>query len=376
MSTPIPKQHRALFLSTTDKPLTIETRNTPEPGPGSVLVRILATSVRTNTPDVLQSSVASHGVPTSFVPGFISIGRVASVGPDTTKLSPRQLVFFNPWIVGRDSRDASCVSGLMEGFNEASHKLSHGEWRDSTFAEYAKLPLENCHVLNESRLFKDPKDGGLGYTLEDLTHLFSMLIPFGGLADIDIKSGETVVIAPATGRYGSAAARVALAMGARVIAIGRNASILSQLEAISPQLDTVQMTNDIERDTQALRSVIPEGADAFWDMSPPGASNSTHFRSSLNVLKHGARVSIMGFIPSGVSFSYMDILAGGLSIKGTQMCTQDQTRRLINMVESGVLPLARGARMGPVRMFKLEQWEECFAVVRREIGPGEIVIAP
>jgi hypothetical protein len=38
-----------------------------------------------------------------------------------------------------------------------------GEWRDSTYAEYAKAPLENCYPLNES-LLKDK----FGYGVDDL----------------------------------------------------------------------------------------------------------------------------------------------------------------------------------------------------------------
>lgn len=373
---PIPEKHQALLLPKAGEPLTIETHKTPEPGPGSVVVKVLAASVRTNTAEALQDTNNYYGIPSGSVPGSLAIARIAAIGPDTTILSPGQLVFFNPYVVGRDNKDAKFVLGMMGGFNDETRKLSHQEWRDSTFAEYARLPLENCHPLDEKRLFGKTQDGGLGYTFEDLTHIFSMLVPFGGLSDIDVKSGDTVIIAPATGRYGSGAVHLALAMGARVIAIGRNASILSQLNKISPRISTAQMVNDVEKDTEALRSVIPGGADAFWDMSPMGASTSTHFRSCLNVLKHGARVNIMGRVPSGVSFSYMDILVGSLWIKGTWMCTQEQTKRLLSMVESGVLPLGERAGMGPVRTFKLEQWKEALETAVKETSPGEIVIAP
>ena len=42
----------------------------------------------------------------------------------------------------------------------------NGEWRDATFAEYAKLPLENCHVLNEEVLL-----GRLGYRMVELQEM-------------------------------------------------------------------------------------------------------------------------------------------------------------------------------------------------------------
>ncbi|KPM43240.1 hypothetical protein AK830_g3338 [Neonectria ditissima] len=264
----------------------------------------------------------------------------------------------------------------MESLDEGSQALSRVEWRDSTYAEYAKLPLENCHPLDEQRLLGEAKDGGLGYSLEDLSHLFSMLIPFGGLADIDVKAGETIIIAPATGRYGSAAVHVALAIGARVIAIGRNGTVLSQLGAISSRLSTVRVTNDIDADTEALRSVAPKGVDAFWDMSPPVAGSSTHFRSCLNVLKNGGRITLMGSVASGVSFSYMDLLMGKLTIKGTWMCTRDETIRLLRMVESGALPLGAKAGMGPVRSFRLEQWKEALDAAAEHTEPGEVIISP
>jgi NADPH:quinone reductase-like Zn-dependent oxidoreductase len=98
-------------------------------------------------------------------------------------------------------------------------------WRDGTFAEYAKMPLENCIPLNETRLC-----GGLGYALQDLLYMHYMLVPFGGLRDIHLETGETVVVSPATGGFGGAAVQVAIAMGARVIAVGRNESKLAVLK--------------------------------------------------------------------------------------------------------------------------------------------------
>ncbi|KAM0428182.1 hypothetical protein ACHAPT_007083 [Fusarium lateritium] len=378
MASEIPSQNRVLVLAEAGKPLSLEVRPTPKSGPGSVLVRVLAVSLRANSPRVWLDPKDSHPLPIPFVPGFIAIARVAEIGPDTTRLQPGDLIFFDPYILGRDDPNAKYISGLMEGFNEGSRKLSRGEWRDSTLANYAKLPLENCHPLDEKRLFGDVKDGGLGYTLDDLTHLFSMLIPFGGLADVDVKAGDTVIIAPATGRYGSAAVHVALAMGARVIAIGRNGAVLEQLSSINPlRLKTVQITGNVEKDTESLREAAgPGGASVFWDMSPPGAGTSTHFASSLNALSQGARIGLSGSVLSGVSFDYMQIMFKGLTVRGTWMCTREQTRRLISMVETGALPLGSRAGMGPVRKFGLEEWKEALDVAAERIEPGEIVIVP
>ncbi|KAL0931555.1 isopropanol dehydrogenase [Colletotrichum truncatum] len=375
MSSENPTQNRVVVLHKIGQTAKLETRAVPSAGPGSAIIRVLAASVRANSPEVYGNPESGHPLPLPLVPGFISIGRVVDVGPDATKLEVGQLVLFDPYIQGRD-RGGIYISGLMEGFDEGSRKLSRGEWRDSTYADYAKIPLENCHPLDNARLLGDTKHGGLGYTIEDLTHMFSMLIPFGGLADIDVKSGETVIIAPATGRYGSAAVHLALAMGARIVAIGRNKNILQQLESINARISTVQLTNIVEKDVQSLRTACGGLADAFWDMSPPAAETSTHFKACLSVLTQGARVSLMGKVLSGVDFSYMDIIGRGLTVKGSWMCSPEQTRRLIKMVESGVLPLGQKAGMGPVHCFPLENWEQAWSAADTKREPGEIVIIP
>ncbi|KAJ0382866.1 hypothetical protein COL922a_011679 [Colletotrichum nupharicola] len=184
-----------------------------------------------------------------------------------------------------------------------------------------------------------------------------MLVPFGGLADIDVKSGDTVIVAPATGRYGSAAVHLALAMGAHVIAIGRNGPVLEQIASINARVSTVKLTNVVEQDTQMLRKACRGSADAFWDM-------------------HGAKVNLEGSVLSGINFGYMDILGRGLTIKGTWMCTPEQTERLIKMVETGVLPLGRKAGMEPVQKFRLEDWEQAWDAAEEKREPGEIVIMP
>lgn len=92
-----------------------------------------------------------------------------------------------------------------------------------------------------------------------------LFVPFGGLRDIDLKPGETIIVAPATGTFGSAAVKVALAMGARVIAMGRNVFKLSARKPTSPdtnKIEIVPITNDLATDLAALQAF--GAADAFF----------------------------------------------------------------------------------------------------------------
>lgn len=370
-----PSDNTVLVLDSVGQPLRTEVRPIPKAGYGSVVIRVLAASIRANSPSVYEDPESGHPLPIPFVPGFAAIGRIHEAGPDASRLKPRQLVFFDPYIRGRDNDEAIYVSGLMHWYNEASGKLAKDIWRDSTYAQYARVPLENCHPLDE-RLLASLEDGGLDYTIEDLTHMFSMLIPFGGLADIDVKAGETIIIAPATGRYGSAAVHLTLAMGAKVIAVGRNTRVLSEISGISSRVRTVQLSNEVEEDTNAIMAAAQNPIEAFWDMSPMAASASSHFQSCLRALSIGGRVSIMGAVSPDVGFGYMDILVRGLTIKATLMCTMEHTKRMIRMVETGVLPLATRAKMGKVKTFGLPQWGQAFNYARDHKEPGEVVFIP
>lgn len=370
----LPETHRVLQLESTEEPLQVKTVPTPQPGPGSAVVQVLASAVISYSGD-LYNGKRQYPFPMPMVPGCTGIGRVVAVGPDATTLTPGTLVLLECTIRGRDNSSAVMLSGIVQGFTEASARLMHGEWRDSTYAQYCRFPLENCIRLNETRLLGEPSAGGLGYRVEDLTHMFRLLVPYGGLDDVGLKPGETIIVAPATGQFSSAAVRVALAMGAgRVVAMGRNEGALKQLRELNERVSTVKITGDVEADAAALRTWGL--ADAFFDISPPMAAGSTHFKSGIAALRNGGRVSLMGGLPSDVSFAYEDFMVRGLSMKGTWMYTREQIDGFLRLVECGLLSLSKkgGLRVGAT--FGLEQWREAFEAARVAQTDETVAILP
>lgn len=279
----LPATHRALVLSSVRDPLDITlvpNHPTPSPVPGSAVVRILATGVISYAGEV-YSGIRSYPFPKPMVPGSSAIGRVAAVGPDAASLKPGQLVFLDSFVRGRDDDAARILLGLSDGVTDGSRKLMRDAWRDGTFAEYARLPLENCYALDEARLLGSghaDDEGGLGYAVEDLLAIGNMLVPYGGLRDVGLQAGEKVVVAPATGMFGGSAVPVALAMGAgKVVAMGRNEEMLARLRELGPRVRTVSIVGDVEAETKALREDGP--ANVFFDISPPGTAGSSYFKA-------------------------------------------------------------------------------------------------
>jgi D-arabinose 1-dehydrogenase-like Zn-dependent alcohol dehydrogenase len=170
-------------------------------------------------------------------------------------------------------------------------------WRDGTMAEYVKMPLENCYPLNEERLCRE-----LGYTLPDLMYLLFLLVPYGGLRDIDVQPGETVVVCPATGGFSAAGVLVAAGMGAKVIAASRNEKELARVKKYVRQsqgssIETVAITGDEAADMASIQRY--GSIDAIIDLTPFGADESTHLKTAMQCLRRGGRVSLMGLVNFG-----------------------------------------------------------------------------
>ncbi|KAE8547720.1 hypothetical protein EYB25_009513 [Talaromyces marneffei] len=380
----LPQTHKALILTSIGEPLHVATSHpTPELTAGSAIIKVLCAGLLSYSRDIYNGT-RKYTLPTPSIPGSGAIGRVVALGADATSLREGDLVLCDIYLRGRDDRDVGALMGVHDGHSERAKRMVHGEWRDSTYAEYVKLPLENCFRLNEEKLLGPAMVSagggrtGLGYSVEELLHLTTFAVPYGGLRDVGLDVCETVLIAPATGMFGSAAVKVALAMGANVIAMGRNGKALEQLQSDhlnttggtgkGCRLETVLITNNIQAETAAIASFgLP--VDVYFDISPPSASESTHLRSGILSVRHGGRVSLMGGIKGDVSVPLGHVMHANMTIKGKWMYERDDILRLIKMAESGRLRVDGGS----VKKYALEQWEEAFEVAAREAGPGRLV---
>lgn len=190
-----------------------------------------------------------------------------------------------------------------------------------------------------------------------------------------------MIIAPATGRFGGGAVTTAIAMGATVVACGRNETILSELKEVfhsSGRFETVTITGDIEADTAAMISVSRnggKGADAFLDFSPAAASKSTHIASAMAALKPFGRACFMGGIYGNVEINYFSLMMKSLKIQGRFMYSRDMVVKLIKMVEKGNLKLGQDATgMRTVRTFGLDRIYEAIDLASKERGWGKQVL--
>ena len=368
---------KALIFTSSSSPPTVMSMPTPEVVAGTALVRPLASPIVHYSKNIFfNANLRNYSFPLPIVAGTSAIARLIAAPPDApTLLSAEagQLCWIDPVIRACDDLgDTKMLQGLSGSHSAKSRVLMDGEWRHGTFAEIAKVPLESIHLLNQARLLGKREDGGLAYKMEDLCYISSMLVPYGGLADVGIKPGETVVIAPATGAFGSAAVIVALAMGADVVAMGRNEQSLADLKAVDPhRIKTVKISGDVDTDKAAILSAAGRAPEVFFDISPPGAAQSSHIMAGIMSLRIRGRVSFMGGPRGDISFPYRRFVIDSLTLKGTWMYTSAQADELIRMVESGRLKIGSQAGIKCAGIFELEQWEEAFTIAQEKGGrPG------
>lgn len=358
-------------LVSRDDKLFVEQVPTPEITGGSVIVKIISTSAVA----VLSARKKALALPSSFIAGANAVGRVVVTSSDTTSLEPGQLVLVDSHIRARDApNDANIILGLFHGTNEKSNRLMQSSWLGGSCAEYTRVPLENAHAVDEELLCG--KDG-LGYAIEDINYMSPLAIVYGGFRAINVQVGESVVVAPATGHFSGAAVKTALALGARVIAVSRNAGAMEKLKEAfgSERLVTVQTSNNVEETTSRIIGANRgRPVDAFFDIAPPASSgSSTHIESCINALKVRGRVALMGINYDKLPISYFNIMSKQLTIRGVYMYEREEIKDLIKMVEYGVLKIGEKGGLRTIGRYKIDEFEKALEKMENRFAPTDLV---
>lgn len=142
------------------------------------------------------------------------------------------------------------------------------------------------------------------------------------------------------------------------------------------RLNIVQNTGDVDADVKALTKDGTDTADVFFDISPGEAVKSPHYKSCIQALRRGGRVSYMGThyeLPlPGVTMMLNDI-----TFKCKWMYESDDMREMIRLAEIGYLKLGEANGIRTVGKFPLEKFDEAFDMCSKRSGPGlQVIIAP
>lgn len=355
-----PLTNRALWLSSFDKPLELIDLPVPTATPGSAVVKVLNTVLFPYAEEIHEGKLTVFNLQLPLVPHPSQIGRIHAVGPDAVTAKPGDLVFFSAPVSARDDPEVSIVQGHHGGEGPRGRALMQGEWRDGALQQYQKVPLENVFVLDEGRLC-----GQLGYTPADLHEISFYGMAAGSLCEAaGLRAGETVLIGPATGTYGGITSDMALAMGANVIAMGRNKDLLEGLArklGHHERFSYVVMTGDDAADAAAILKASPKGrgVEVYNDWAPAAVEGSPFFSAAIQTVRPEGRVVLSG-APSGhIRVPYTLVMHKNIRMIGKVIVGRGGIEQTIKMVESGLLKL--GKRGGSTHdVYALEDHHEAF----------------
>jgi len=323
--------------------LSIEDVPIPTPGPGEVLVKIVATGVcHTDLHAADGDWPVKPAVP--FIPGHEGAGIVAALGPGVTGLTEGDPVGI-AWLHDACGACEYCMTG-WETLCERQHNSGYSV--NGTFAEYAV-----GSAAYVGRLPSRPDFRALAPIL------CAGVTTYKGIKETDVRPGEWLVVS-GVGGLGHIAIQYARAMGLHVAAV------------------------DVSEEKIALAGAL--GADLAVDARSPGAvdevvertGGGAHgvlvtavsvpaFGQALRMVRRKGTVSLVGLPPGDFPTPIFDVVLKRITIRGSIVGTrQDLTEALAFAAEGKVRAHIHHAR--------LEDVNDVFAALRAGTVDGRMVL--
>ena len=239
--------------------LTVEEVPLPAPAPGEVLIEVKAAAI--NPSDIKNVQGKMHLTTVPRIPGRDFAGLIVKG-----------------------------VEGQVVGQPVFGSGGDLGFARDGSHAEYVAVPATAVVPLPKNLSFAQAAGIGVAY-----------LTAWAALVNAaEIKPGENVLILGTTGAVGSAAARIAHSVGARVIGTVRNK--LSITPAGFLPVDHWIDLESTDLGTGARQATNGRGADVVFDLV-----GGQMFEASLNALAwRGRQIAISSSPEPRVSFNLVD----------------------------------------------------------------------
>src|SRR5258707_263472 len=272
---------------------------TPEPRPGSVLVRIEASALMSYLKAYVEGKLPVYNPPPGpFTIGTNGVGVIEAVGREVWHLHPGQrVVLSSHFVAGENVENPAQVLIGLTASPDAAQMLA--DWPDGTLAEYALMPMEAI----------TPAEGLDHIDATQLVAIGRCIIPYGGLLRGRLAAGEILVVNGATGAYGTAAVLLGVAMGAaQVIAAGRKQGPLEAVaRAAGPRVSTVTLTGDVQKDASALREAAGGGVHMAFDIVGQ-ARDPKATLAALHSLHRGGGLVLMGSMTTDLPIPYMTLM--------------------------------------------------------------------
>jgi NADPH:quinone reductase-like Zn-dependent oxidoreductase len=286
---------------------------TPQPGPGQVLVKLKAAAL--NRLDLwVRQGWPGIRLEYPHIPGADGAGEIAALGEQVSGRQVGERVVINSNL-GCGVCDF-CIAG--EDNRCRSWELL-GETRRGTYAEYVSIPASHAYPIPTG--FPEEQAAAAALVFHTAWH---SLIERGQL-----RPGESVLVIGAAGGVNSACIQIAKKAGATVYVVGSGAAKLAVAESLGADF-LIDRSHEADWSKAVFRLTGKRGVDVVVDNV--GTTYPLSFRAACK----GGRILTVGNT-GGAKFEIDNryIFGKHLSLLGSTMGTQADFSKVMQMVCAG-----------------------------------------
>jgi len=337
------KTMKAAVVRAFGKPLTIEELPVPSPGPGEVLVKIMATGVCHTDLHAADGDWPVKPTP-PFVPGHEGAGIVAALGAGVTNLKEGDAVGI-AWLHDACGSCEHCITG-WETLCESQHNSGYGV--NGSFAEYALGAAAYVGRLPASVDFA---------AIAPI--LCAGVTTYKGIKETEARPGEWLAIS-GIGGLGHLGIQYAKAMGLRVVALDVSEEKLALARSRGAELAVNAKASD------AVAQVIACTNGGAHGVLVTAASPSA-FSQALQLARRRGTVSLVGLPPGTFAMPIVDMVLKRITVRGSIVGTRKDLAEALEFA-------ARGKVRAHIHEARLEDINPVFAELRAGKVDGRVVL--
>ncbi len=341
----MPKIMKAALCHAIGTPLKIEHLPVPTPGPGEVLIKVVACGVCHSDLHAIDGDWTPHpNLP--LIPGHEVAGHVAALGAGVEhfKIGDRIGV---PWLYSSCGHCEFCLAG-METICKSAEATGYS--KPGGYAEYMIADAAFCGVIPDSA---------------DLHEIAPILCAgvttYRGLKRTGVKPGQWMAVS-GIGGLGHIAVQYAIAMGMRVAAVDVSDEKLALAKSYGAEI----VINAKDEDpVKAIQAKIGGCHGAVVT-----AVSARAFEQSVGMLRNGGAVSWIG-LPGGkadeIRLTISSIVNTEISVRGSNVGTRQDLQEAVDFA-------ARGRVTAKIEKRRLEDIADVFARMKRGEINGRVVL--
>jgi alcohol dehydrogenase, propanol-preferring len=339
----IAKTMKAAVVLEFGKPLVVEERSVPAPGPGELLVEVVACGVCHTDLHAADGDWPVKPTP-PFIPGHETVGRVAAVGAGVDDFKRGDPVGI-AWLHDACGKCEFCITG-WETLCTAQHNSGYST--DGGFAQYAIASAAYAGRLPD----------GLDFA-EMAPIICAGVTTYKGIKETEAKPGEWLAIS-GLGGLGHVAVQYAKAMGLNVVGL----DVTKEKLALARSVGADMTVNALDAD--AVDQVVEAthgGAHGVLvtAVSPPA------FSQALQMARRKGTVALCGLPPGGFQTPIFDVVLKRLTIRGSIVGTRKDLADAIAFAAAGKV-------RANVHTAKLEDINRIFADLKAGKIEGRMVL--